>query len=87
MIVYGVRGVGLRTVEQLHAAEVAVVVVEAGPEDADPVAERLLTAWGRGTPPAPGRQARPARPGSRSTAGRRGCAHCCAPWWTRRTAS
>ena len=29
----------------------------------------------------------PARPGSRSTAGRRGCARCCAPWWTRRTAS
>jgi len=46
VIVYGVRGVGLRTVEQLHAAEVAVVVVEAGPEDADPVAERLLRAWG-----------------------------------------
>ena len=46
VIVYGVRGVGLRTVEQLHAAGVAVVVVEAGPEDADPVAERLLTAWG-----------------------------------------
>ena len=45
VIVYGLRGVGLRTVEQLHAAGVAVVVVEAGPEDADPVAERLLTAW------------------------------------------
>ena len=46
VIVYGVRGVGLRTVEQVHAADVAVDVVEAGPDDADPVAEGLLTTWG-----------------------------------------
>jgi Trk K+ transport system NAD-binding subunit len=45
VIVYGVRGVGLRTVEQLHAAGVAVVVVEAGPDDVDPVAEALLATW------------------------------------------
>ncbi|MDT7580268.1 MAG: hypothetical protein QOK35_1532, partial [Pseudonocardiales bacterium] len=46
MIVYGVRGVGLRTVEHLHAARVAAVVVAAGPDDTDPVADALLTAWG-----------------------------------------
>ena len=46
VIVYGVRGVGLRTVEHLHAAGVDTVVVAAGPEDADPVAEALLASWG-----------------------------------------
>lgn len=44
VVVCGCRGVGLRTVEQLHNAGVAVVVV-ADPEDVDPVADRLLAAW------------------------------------------
>jgi Trk K+ transport system NAD-binding subunit len=46
VIVFGIRGVGLRTVEQLRAAGVMVVAVEAGPGDADPVAEGLLATWG-----------------------------------------
>ena len=46
VIVYGVRGVGLRTVEHLHAAGVGTVVVHAGPDDADPVADALLASWG-----------------------------------------
>ena len=46
VIVYGVRGVGLRTVEHLHAADIPTVVVAAGPDDADPVADALLAAWG-----------------------------------------
>ena len=45
VIVYGVRGVGLRTVEHLHAAGVGTVVVHAGPDDADPVADALLASW------------------------------------------
>jgi Trk K+ transport system NAD-binding subunit len=43
-VVCGCRGVGLRTVEQLHNAGVAVVVV-ADPKDIDPVADRLLSGW------------------------------------------
>jgi Trk K+ transport system NAD-binding subunit len=46
VIVYGVRGVGLRTVEHLHAAKIDTVVVVAGPADADPFAEALLDTWG-----------------------------------------
>ncbi|MBL8927666.1 MAG: NAD-binding protein [Pseudonocardia sp.] len=46
VIVYGVRGVGLRTVEHLHAAGVGTVVVHAGPDDVDPVADALLASWG-----------------------------------------
>ena len=46
VIVYGVRGVGLRTVEHLHAVGVDTVAVAAGPEDADPVADALLASWG-----------------------------------------
>jgi Trk K+ transport system NAD-binding subunit len=46
VIVYGVRGVGLRTVEHLHTAGVSTVVVHAGPPDADPVADALLASWG-----------------------------------------
>ena len=45
MLVCGIGGVGLRTIEQLHAAGVTVVAVaDAGV--ADPVAERLLHDWG-----------------------------------------
>jgi Trk K+ transport system NAD-binding subunit len=45
VVVCGIEGVGLRTVEQLHAAGVSVVVV---PDGARPnaFAERLLDAWG-----------------------------------------
>ena len=46
VIVYGVRGVGLRTIEHLHTAGVDTVVVHAGPDDADPVADALLASWG-----------------------------------------
>ena len=46
VIVYGVRGVGLRTVEHLHTAGVGTVVIHAGPDDADPVADALLASWG-----------------------------------------
>jgi Trk K+ transport system NAD-binding subunit len=46
VIVYGVRGVGLRTVEHLHAAKIDTVVVGAGPDDTDPVTDALLTTWG-----------------------------------------
>ena len=57
VIVYGVRGVGLRTVEHLHAAGVDTVVVAAGADDTDPVADALLASWGVprvtvGSPPA-----------------------------------
>jgi Trk K+ transport system NAD-binding subunit len=45
VIVYGVRGVGLRTVEHLHAAGIETIVVVAGLDDADPVAEALLESW------------------------------------------
>ena len=44
-MVCGVRGAGLRTVEQLHAAGVEVVVVADGP-DPDPVADLALAGWG-----------------------------------------
>ena len=44
VVVCGCRGVGLRTVEQLHNAGVAVVVV-ADVKDIDPVADRLLAGW------------------------------------------
>ncbi|MDT7586164.1 MAG: hypothetical protein QOE32_3714 [Pseudonocardiales bacterium] len=44
-MVCGVRGVGLRTVEQLHASGVDVVVVADGP-DSDPLTDRLLAGWG-----------------------------------------
>jgi Trk K+ transport system NAD-binding subunit len=44
VVVCGCRGVGLRTVEQLHNAGVTVVVV-ADPDDVDPVADRLLAGW------------------------------------------
>jgi Trk K+ transport system NAD-binding subunit len=46
VIVYGVRGVGLRTVEHLHAAKIDTVVVVAGLDDTDPVTDALLTTWG-----------------------------------------
>ena len=46
VIVYGVRGVGLRTVEHLHAAKIDTVVVAAGPDDTDPVTDALLASWG-----------------------------------------
>jgi Trk K+ transport system NAD-binding subunit len=45
VVVCGVRGVGLRTVEQLHASGVDVVVVADGP-DSDPLTDRLLAGWG-----------------------------------------
>ena len=45
MIVYGVRGVGLRTIEHLHAAGIGTVVVGAGPDNTDPIADALLAAW------------------------------------------
>jgi voltage-gated potassium channel Kch len=45
VIVYGVRGVGLRTIEHLHAAGIRTVVVGTGPDDTDPVADALLAAW------------------------------------------
>jgi len=44
VVVCGCRGVGLRTVEQLHNAGVEVVVVD-DPEDVAPIADRLLSAW------------------------------------------
>lgn len=44
VVVCGCRGVGLRTVEQLHGAGVAVVLV-ADAKDVDPVADRLLAGW------------------------------------------
>ncbi|HEY0576532.1 MAG TPA: potassium channel family protein [Pseudonocardia sp.] len=45
VLVCGIGGVGLRTIEQLHAAGAAVVAVaDAG--DGDPVTERLLRNWG-----------------------------------------
>ncbi len=44
IVVCGCRGVGFRTVEQLHNAGVSVVVV-ANPPDIDPVAEQLLDDW------------------------------------------
>jgi Trk K+ transport system NAD-binding subunit len=43
VVVCGVRGAGLRTVEQLHAAGIEVVVVADGP---DPVADVALAGWG-----------------------------------------
>ena len=46
VIVYGIRGVGLRTIEHLHTAGVDTVVVPAGPGDADSVADALLASWG-----------------------------------------
>ena len=46
VIVYGLRGVGLRTVEHLYAAKIATVVVAAGPDDTDPVTRALLATWG-----------------------------------------
>lgn len=45
VVVCGVRGAGLRTVEQLHSAGVEVVVVADGP-DPDPIADRVLASWG-----------------------------------------
>ncbi|HEY2203069.1 MAG TPA: NAD-binding protein [Pseudonocardia sp.] len=45
VVVCGIEGVGLRTVEQLHAAGVAVVVVPDGSRPS-PVAEKLLDGWG-----------------------------------------
>jgi Trk K+ transport system NAD-binding subunit/multidrug transporter EmrE-like cation transporter len=45
VVVCGVRGAGLRTVEQLHSAGVEVVVVADGP-DPDPLADRVLAGWG-----------------------------------------
>ncbi|HEV7792010.1 MAG TPA: NAD-binding protein [Pseudonocardia sp.] len=45
VVVCGVRGVGLRTVEQLHASGIDVVVVADGP-DSDPLTDRLLAGWG-----------------------------------------
>jgi len=45
VIVYGIRGVGLRTVEHLWAAGIETVAVASGPDDADPVAEALLDSW------------------------------------------
>lgn len=44
VVVCGCRGVGLRTVEQLHSVGVDVVVV-ADPKDVEPVADRLLAVW------------------------------------------
>jgi hypothetical protein len=43
VIVCGLEGVGLRTVEQLRAAEVAVVVLD---DDRDARMEDLVTSWG-----------------------------------------
>ncbi|HEX4252470.1 MAG TPA: NAD-binding protein [Pseudonocardia sp.] len=45
VVVCGVRGAGLRIVEQLHTAGVEVVVV-ADVSEPDPVGERMLAGWG-----------------------------------------
>ena len=45
VVVCGVRGAGLRIVEQLHTAGVEVVVV-ADVSDPDPVGDRMLAGWG-----------------------------------------
>ena len=45
VVVCGVRGAGLRIVEQLHTAGVEVVVV-ADVADLDPVGDRMLAGWG-----------------------------------------
>ena len=43
MIVCGLQGVGLRTVEQLHQSRVPVVVVD---DDPDPRLARIVEGWG-----------------------------------------
>ncbi|MCU1630774.1 MAG: Calcium-gated potassium channel mthK [Pseudonocardia sp.] len=52
VVVCGIGAVGVRTIEQLHAAGVEVVAVEAGDEPG-PGTERLLDSWG--VPRVPGR--------------------------------
>ncbi|GAA4536262.1 potassium channel family protein [Pseudonocardia xishanensis] len=52
VVVCGVGAVGVRTVEQLHAAGIECAVVDAG-DQPDPVTDHLLQAWG--VPRFPGR--------------------------------